>query len=240
MVDCEMCVNYEDSSYCEECEHYDRELYDHYEEAAAEEIAQRKKEARLQAEKEAINEWIPIEVSDQFYKAFNLVKSFAAKEHFNKVFLGVYISPNSLIASDTHQIIEIFCDFIPEELINKCVVRLEKNQAGIHTKGKFPSWQQIFAIRDEYQKATLREIQFYPPVITDNEVRYYKNFNIVPETMAYMGFTTLFQKEYLNAMKDVLEGNIIVHYVPGNTLSPVMFIGDNARMVITPLIRRAN
>lgn len=240
MVDCEKCIHYEGDSCCEECKNYVRELYDHYEEATAEEIAQRKKESRLRAEREAIDEWMPVEVSDEFHEVFNLVKSFTAEEHFNKVFLGVCISPNSLIASDTHQVVEVFCDFIPEKLINMCVVRLEKTQAGIHTKGKCPPYQKIFAARDEYRKASLKKVKFYPPVLTDDEARFYQNSKIVPEIMAHAGFVTMFNTKYLDAMKDVLEGNIFAHYTPGNTLAPVMFVGNNARMVIAPLIRRTN
>lgn len=238
MVDCEKCAHYEDNNYCEECEYYDRDLYDHYEEATAEMITKREEEARLRAEKEAINEWISVEISDKFRDVFTLAKKCTAEIHFRKVFLGVYISPDGcLIASDTRQIVEIPCEFIPEQLLGKCVVKIEENQAGIHTEKKFPPFKHLFDLEGEYWMAALNEIQFSSPALSLNEVQYYNRLEIEPEMMSHMGFETLFQKKYLDLMREVMKGNIVVNYIPEKPLNAVVFAGNNAKMIIMPLRR---
>ncbi len=238
MIDCETCVHYEDNSYCEECEHYDRDLYDHYEEATPEIIAKREEEAFLLAEKEAINEWIPVEISGEFREVFNLAKKCAASIHHRRVFQGVYISPDGcLVASNDHQIVEIPCE-VPSELLGKCVIKLDGNQAGIHTNQEFPAYKHLFAsderILHGYTMATINEIQFLP-LLESKKNQYFKSFDIEAELLKHKNFEIAFQKKYLDLMRGVLTGDITVYYNPGNKFAPVLFMGNNAKMVIVPL-----
>lgn len=243
MVDCEKCVHYENSSCCEECEHYDRDLSDYYEEATPEIIAKREEAKRLQAEKEAIDEWIPVEISDEFREAFNLAKKYAAGEHFREALLGVYISlDNCLVASDTHQIVKIPCK-VPSELLGKCVIKLDENQAGIHTKQEFPTYKHLFAsdeyILHGYAMAIINEIQF-SPILEPKESQRLKFSGIEAELLKHKNFEIAFQKKYLDLMRGILTGDITAYYNPENKLAPVLFVGDNAKMVIVPLRRHTD
>lgn len=235
MVDCEKCVHYENSSYCEECEHYDRDLSDYYEEATPEIIAKREEAKRLQAEKEAIDEWIPVEISDEFREAFNLAKKYAAGEHFREALLGVYISlDNCLVASDTHQIVKIPCK-VPSELLGKCVIKLDENQAGIHTKQGFPAYRHFFS-SDEY---VMGKVQF-SPLQNPKEKQYFEVFGFEVELLILKDHEIAFQKKYLDLMRGILTGDITAYYNPENKLAPVLFVGDNAKMVIVPLRRHTD
>jgi hypothetical protein len=239
MVDCEKCVHYEDNSYCEECEHYDRDFYDHYEEATPEIIAKREEEERLQAEEKAIDEWISVKISDEFREVFNLAKKCASDMHFRRAFMGVYVSPDGcLVASDTRQIVEIPCKYIPKELFGKCVIKLGENQAGIHTEQKFPAFEHYFTLDEKgnqyfksfnYAMATINEIQFFP-LLESIEVKLLKHKDT----------EIAFQKKYLDLMKIILTGDIVVYYNPENKLTPVLFVGNNAKMVVVPLRRHAD
>lgn len=236
MVDCEKCVHYEDNSYCEECEHCDRNFYDHYEEATPEIITKREEEERLQAEEKAIDEWISVKISDEFREVFNLAKKCASDMHFRRAFMGVYVSPDGcLVASDTRQIVEIPCKYIPKELFGKCVIKLGENQAGIHTQQRFPKFKHLFMV-DKYVMATINEIQF-SPLLESKESQYFKSFDIEMELLKHKDTEIAFQKKYLDLMREVLTGNVAVHYNPEHKLASVLFVGNNAKMVVVPLRR---
>ncbi|MEN6325824.1 MAG: hypothetical protein ABFD18_06420 [Syntrophomonas sp.] len=226
--DCETCVHYESGlDICEECEYGEHEYYDHYEKASKEDIAKREEEERQKAEAEAMSGYIDVDIPDDFRKAFEMAKKCAASIHFRKIFMSVYAtSEGTLVASDTYRLIELKCE-VPEPLKEKCIVKLEDNRAAIH-QGDFPNYKAIFEACNEYDSVPYKGITLNP---SDPEPDG-RGFKIT--CLEFPGVNIPINKAFLDVMCEILTGDIRAFY-PEKNLAPVLFTGDNARMLIVPL-----
>lgn len=231
--DCGLCKNL-NSGLCDDCE-YSPNLQDNWEKASPEILAQREQEEKEKAQREAISETLlSIELPDEFRETFNKAKKCAAEIHHRTALMGVHIAAGGhLVASDTYRLVELQCDCVPKELVDKNIIMLGENQASV-CKGEFPDYKKFLNIKESQNTVPLGSFQikeFKNPLPWTNEVGTFlidSGNNMI-----------LLNKSYLDAMQEtltgVLGGDIRVSYNPNNNRDFVLFTGDNGRMVIGPI-----
>lgn len=225
--DCETCIHYGDDDYCFDCDYFERDTYDKYEEASPEKTAAIEAERKKQFEESAIDSCIPLNVTEEFRNAFYKVKQFATKIHHKSVFICVYASSdNHLVATDTRCLIEYKCDDVPLSLHNKCIVRLEEYCARVHDK-PFPPYKPIFdGVIGKF--LPLSEIE---TCIWETPLPYIP----VVEGLKLDCGLVYFNKSYLDLIRTTLTGHKMIKHGGQSSVSPVMISGDNGRAILVPL-----
>lgn len=135
--DCDTCINI-DTPLCDECIH-NESLEDHYEKATPEKIAQRKEEEKRQEKKrrrqieEALcQDYIELELTQEFCEAFDRAKMFASQDPNMPRWMVVWAREEALMATNTYIMGEIYC-LVPEVLRGKYIARIEPGRAAIAT-----------------------------------------------------------------------------------------------------------
>jgi len=226
--DCETCVHYEDDGFCEDCVHYEHDYEDWYEEASPEQIAEMEEREYQKCLKEAITERIDITVSEEFSNLINIAKKCSSREHFRRVFMGVYADKEGyLVGSDTHRIVVIPCDYIPNELKGKTVIALEESQVAVNTL-EYPNWRQVVEIGGDGYKNVQLESAVLESLPSERNIA-----NLV--SLRFTGTIYFFNGDFINTMREVLTGSIEVTYSTSENVKPVLFKGENGLMVIVPV-----
>lgn len=231
--DCDTCLHDEDMNYCEECEHHERDTYDHYEEASPEVIAKREEEARQRSIEAAISEWIECEIPDEFKQMLEKAQKCASPEHFRKALMCVHAAVDGhLISSNGHILLELPCDVIPEPLKGRNIVKIEERRAAIHNDA-YPNYNEIFKQCSSHTAANYEEFskEEYEGADKDMFSRYYKS----AVRLGNSSNRFLLDNKYLEIMREILIGQIAIYHSNSNPHAPLLFIGDNGRMVIMPL-----
>lgn len=230
--DCDICKHYE-SLKCSDCIYSEDEREDYFEPMSKEEIAQQEEQARQRSISAAINENIECEITDEFRLAFEAARKCSAEDHFKRVFMGVYATKEeTLVASDTHMLLELKCDCIPDDLIGKVIIRLDEHQAGIHTEEAFPDYKNLFNLCMEYPSASLKDASFQP---YSKPSTYFTGFDVTTLCAILGGQAFVVNESFLNAILSALKGDISVGYCPIDNLAPLRFIGDNGRALLVPV-----
>lgn len=225
--DCETCIHYGDDDYCFDCDYFERDTYDKYEEASPEKTAAIEAERQKQFEESAIDSCITLNVTEEFRNSFNTVKQFTANIHHKSVFICVYASSdNHLVATDTRCLIEYKCDDVPLSLQNRCIVRLEDYCAKVHDK-LFPSYKPIF---DGVMGLTLP--------LSEVKTRIWETpcqeFPTVEGITQDCGIV-YFNKYQMDLIRKTLTGDKMFKHAGQSPVSPILISGDNGRSVLVPL-----
>ncbi|ADI02579.1 hypothetical protein [Syntrophothermus lipocalidus] len=226
-LNCDVCRN-RNTYKCDACIHNEDVLLEDHFEACPETLAKLEQERIEQVQKAAIKEWIAVPtLSDAFRSIFATAKKCTAKEHFKTCFMGVFVADGELVASDTHEILVMLFADIPSELRNRVVIKLEGDKAGITTE-KYPEYEHLFNLSG-YVSVPIHQVEIRPPLGTDFPYRRW-------QVLSHGSFTAHVSKHYLDLMKDVLTGNVIVSHSIDDESLPILFTGENGRMLVMPLI----
>lgn len=221
-LNCDVCRN-RNTYKCDACIHNPCPFLEDYFEACPETLAKLEQERIEQVQKAAIKEWIAVPtLSDAFRSIFATAKKCTAKEHFKTCFMGVFVADGELVASDTHEILVMPFADIPSDLRNRVVIKLEGDKAGITTE-KYPEYERLFNLSG-YVSVPIHQVEIGPPLGT-------------AFPLSHGSFTAHVSKHYLDLMKDVLTGNVIVSHSIDDESLPIFFTGENGRMLVMPLIR---
>jgi hypothetical protein len=226
---CDYCAN-NGSSCCDECEHYEHDYYDFWEEDTPEEIAKREKAEIEKANKEATHEYIELDISDEFKQTFDIVKKCAATQHqFRQVLIGVLMTQDgSMVASNTYMLCKIKCDSIPECLKGRVVVTLQDGQAGI-SHASFPNYKPIIDTIGHKIKPLSQVTMTYKGKEEDQTYGFNQALLQLDNTIVAL------DDAKLQLAKEILQGEIMLYYESVKNLSPLIFEGSNGIMVIVPL-----
>lgn len=223
--DCEVCAN-RDTYKCDMCVHnVDLPLEDNFE-LCEERLSEYNKQRIARVQESVISEWINVSISNDFACMFDTAKKCAASEHHLACFMGVFCTDKELVASDTHEILVMACDNIPAELQYKVVIKLDGQKAGI-TTATYPEYKHLFSLPN-YESVDLEQLEIGPPMKT-----YFHAWQVI----RYGDFSTRIAQRYLHLMQSVLTGKISCSYPRDCAASkPVLFAGENGRMLIMPLV----
>jgi len=227
-IDCDMCRN-KNTYRCDMCVHNDYLILDDYFECSPDELTRLHQASIERAQNEAITEWISIpNISEEFRKAFNTAKKCAATEHWRPYFMGVFVRDGELVASNTDVILVMPFHDIPSQLRNKVDIKIDGDKAGI-TSQTYPEYEFLFCLCN-YVAAPIAEVEIGPPLPAP----------LAPDRqwqiLSHGSFSAKLSKVYIDLMRDVLTGNVIVSHSTGSNVLPILFIGANGRMLIMPLV----
>ncbi len=232
------CLYYGQTIYngkCEACIHYEHRRIDNYKRAPEELIAKRKEEEYRIIENATISDRIKLEISDEFRKTFSLAKKCLYPNHNNPALRSVLATDNYLLASNSYVLVKLKSN-VPDVLKNKCIVRLENECAGIY-EGKFPDWKSVFEKCVNHNSIPYKDVTlsaYSKDLVFKTEAgKYYwgpeYNYILHPEGKIVVN------REFLDLMREVLSGDITMFYSKTDSLSPVLFTGNNGEMVIIPV-----
>lgn len=231
--DCDTCLHDGDMSYCDECAHFERDTYDHYEEASPEVVAKREEEARQAAIKNAISEWVECEIPDEFRQMFEKAQKCASPEHYRKALMCVHAADDGyLISSDSHMLLEMPCGIIPEPLKGRNILKLEAGRAAINNN-PYPNYKAIFAglvssVTTSYEEVIQEEYN-------GNDKEAHLRYGRKPIWLCNNDKRILIDGVFLETMQELLTGQIAVSYSETNLHAPLLFVGDNGRILIVPM-----
>lgn len=217
--ECEYC-KHDGTSYCEDCEHLDHEYFDHWEELTPEEKAGKEKAELEKVIKAAISEYIMVDVSEDFKKAFESAKKYAAETDFRGYFMGVLMTQDgNMVASDRYSLCKIKCDHIPETLKGYIVITLEDGKVGINHE-QFPDYEAVLDTTG-YKSIPLEQVNKTSSTCSK-------------ETTNLLLGDILFavDNNKLQLAKEILTGEITLYYKPGAVLNPLIFQGANGVVVV--------
>mgnify|MGYP000937373151 CR=1 FL=1 len=214
---CEKCKNL-GSIYCDECVHNEN-LADYYEPAAVNEPENEMENARNLA----ISEWLDYKAPKNFIRCFNQAVAFTISEETGSFlrlnFTSVHIAEISMVATDGAILAEFyFCS--PQELIGKNIVKIEGNRIALCNL-KFPNPQIAFG------KMGTHVIPLPQPTMGHNGYFDIARFDLEAPIMI--------QKHYYERIITHLTGEILFTYTPGETNEPLLFSGDNGRVIVMPV-----
>jgi hypothetical protein len=230
--ECDYCIN-DRSTLCDDCEHNEHEYDDHWEEATPEVIAARVKAAIELSLKKATDEYIEIDIPEVVKQNFDIAKKFADEQHVRPALRGVLMTNDGyMVSSDTHMLCYLRCDSIPEQLKGNVAITLENKKVGLNKTAPFPNYKPIVELTGHKSIPLIKIAMTY-------------NDEIIDENGLETGFKTVrlqlenaivaLDDNKLQKAKDILEGEIACHYVPGEKLRPLIFEGSNGSVVVVPL-----
>ncbi|HCF71982.1 MAG TPA: hypothetical protein DER33_10450 [Syntrophomonas sp.] len=226
---CDYCAN-NGSSCCDECEHYEHDYYDFWEEDTPEEIAKREKAEIEKANKEATHEYIELDISDEFKQAFDNAKKCAAVQHeFRPVLMGVLMTQDGyMVASNTFLLCKIKYDCIPECLKGRVVITLQDGQAGIN-HGSFPDYEPILDVARLKTTPLSQVTRTFKSKDSDQSYGFNQSLLQLDDSIVAL------DDAKLQLALSILQGDIRLYYKPGEILYPLVFEGSNGVVVIVPL-----
>ncbi|HBV97762.1 MAG: hypothetical protein JL50_03030 [Peptococcaceae bacterium BICA1-7] len=229
--DCDYCKN-ADSNMCEECEHYEHDYYDYWEEVKPEDITKKEREEYEEAIKNAISDYITVELSEVFKHTFDVAKNFTTRENHRPAFLGVYMDHDGcMVASDMFMLCKLKCDCIPDALKGKIVVVLDNDRAGI-VSVSYPNYKAIFNNIADYKSVMFSQItRRYEGKNKDNPRDYDKAYLVIEDT------EILVNDNMLSIIENALLGEISVFYKLKDTWKTLFFKGSNGEVALAPARR---